>query len=67
VEIENTVIFANHVGLIGRYDHHYQQPGIPIRLAVARIRDKDYNWKGLDEKKSLKMMSVGYGSIILSG
>jgi len=66
-EIGNNVIFANHVGLIGRYDHHYQQPGIPIRLA-SQIRDKDYNWKGLDEKIIIEDdVWVGYGSIILSG
>ena len=66
-EIGNNVIFANHVGLIGRYDHHYQQPGVPIRLA-SQIRDKDYNWKGLHEKIIIEDdVWVGYGSIILSG
>ena len=46
--IGNNVIIANHVGIVGRYDHNYQQIGIPVRLA-SQIRDKNYSWKGLDE------------------
>jgi acetyltransferase-like isoleucine patch superfamily enzyme len=42
-EIGNDVMFANRVALIGRYDHHYQQVGVPTRLA-SRISDRDYNW-----------------------
>lgn len=67
VEIGNNVIFANHVGLVGRYDHHYQQIGVPTRLS-SQIRDKDYNWKGLNEKIIIEDdVWVGYGAIILSG
>lgn len=67
VEIGNNVIFANHVSLIGRYDHHYQQVGIPVRLASC-IRDKDYTWKGLDQKIIIEDdVWIGLGSIILSG
>ena len=40
--IGNDVILANNVALVGRYDHHYQQIGIPIRKA-SQIRDKDYD------------------------
>jgi len=66
-EIGNHVIFANRVALVGRYDHHYQQIGVPIRLA-SQIRDKDYNWKGLNDKIVIEDdVWVGYGSIILSG
>lgn len=66
-EIGNNVIFANSVGLVGRYDHHYQQIGIPTRLA-SQIRDNDYNWKGLYEKIIIEDdVWIGYGSIILSG
>ncbi len=66
-EIGNNVIFANHVGLVGRYDHHYQQIGIPIRLS-SQIRDNDYNWKGQNEKLIIEDdVWVGYGAIILSG
>lgn len=66
-EIGNNVIFANHVSLIGRYDHHYQQPGIPIRLA-SQIRDKDYSWKGLNQKIIVEDdVWIGLGVIVLSG
>ncbi len=66
-EIGHDVMFANRVALIGRYDHHYQQVGVPTRLA-SRISDKDYNWKGLDEKVVIgDDVWVGYGAIILSG
>ena len=66
-EIGNNVIIANNVGMVGKYDHHYQQIGTPIRLA-SKIRDKDYIWKGLDEKIIIEDdVWIGYGSIILSG
>ncbi len=66
-KIGNNVIFANHVSLIGRYDHHYQQIGVPIRLA-SQIRDADYNWKGLDQNIIIEDdVWIGLGSIILSG
>lgn len=65
--IGNNVIFANYVALIGRYDHHYLQIGIPTRLAT-QIRDKDYAWKGLDSKVVIEDdVWIGYGAIILSG
>jgi acetyltransferase-like isoleucine patch superfamily enzyme len=67
VEIGANVIFASHVALIGRYDHHYQQLGVPIRLA-AQIKDNDYNWKGLSQKIIIEDdVWVGHGSLILSG
>lgn len=66
-QIGDNVIFANHVSLIGRYDHHYQQIGIPTRLA-SQIRDADYNWKGLDQNIIIEDdVWIGLGSIILSG
>lgn len=66
-EIGNHVIMANHVSLIGKYDHHHQQIGTPIRLA-SQIRDKDYDWKGLDQKIKIEDdVWIGVGSIILSG
>ena len=65
--IGNNVIFANHVSLIGRYDHHFQQLGVPIRLA-KQIRDKDYNWKGLNQTTVIEDdVWIGLGSIVLSG
>lgn len=67
VIIGNNVIWANRVALVGRYDHHYQQPGVPIRLA-SQIRDRDYSWKGLDQITIIENdVWVGYGSTILSG
>jgi len=66
-EIGNNVLFANRVALIGRYDHNFTVPGVPIRLARS-IRDKEYNWKGLNERIVIfDDVWVGYGSIILSG
>lgn len=67
VEIGDNVIVANRVAFVGRYDHNYQQIGVPIRLA-SQIRDKDYNWKGLGEKVIVEDdVWIGYGSIIMSG
>lgn len=67
VEFGNNVMLANRVALIGRYDHNYMQIGVPMRLA-SKISDKNYNWKGLDEKIVIADdVWIGYGSIILSG
>lgn len=65
--IGNNVIIANRVSLAGKYDHHFQQIGVPTRLA-SQIRDKDYNWKGLNHKIIIEDdVWIGVGSIILSG
>lgn len=65
--IGHNVILANHVALIGKYDHHFQQIGVPIRLS-SKISDKKYNWKGIDSKIIIEDdVWIGYGSIILSG
>jgi chloramphenicol O-acetyltransferase type B len=65
--IGDNVMFANHVALVGRYDHHYQQIGVPMRFA-SHVRDSDYNWKGLNLKVTIQDdVWIGYGSIILSG
>jgi acetyltransferase-like isoleucine patch superfamily enzyme len=66
-EIGNNVMMANRVALVGRYDHNYMQVGVPTRLA-SRISDKDYNWKGLNEKVVISDdVWIGYGAIVLSG
>lgn len=66
-KIGNGVIFGNHVGVIGRYDHCYQEIGVPVRLATS-IRDSDYQWKGIDEMTVVgDDVWVGFGAIILSG
>jgi chloramphenicol O-acetyltransferase type B len=67
VVIGDNVIFGNRVALVGRYDHHYQQVGVPIRLA-SQIRDDDYDWLGLNSLTSIEDdVWVGYGAIIMSG
>lgn len=65
--IGDNVIFGDNVAIVGRYDHHYQQLGIPIRLA-SRIRDADYTWKGLSSKTIIEDdVWIGYGAIVMSG
>lgn len=65
--IGDNVIIANHVGIVGRYDHNYQQIGVPVRLA-SQIRDKDYSWKGNNEVTYIgDDVWIGYGAIIMSG
>ncbi|MEO9209929.1 MAG: DapH/DapD/GlmU-related protein [Ginsengibacter sp.] len=67
VEIGHDVIIGNHVGMVGRYDHHYQQIGTSTRLS-SQIRDSDYKWKGITEKIIIEDdVWIGFGSIILSG
>ena len=65
--IGNNVIVANHVGIVGRYDHNYQQIGVSVRNAEC-IRDKEYNWKGKDELTVIgDDVWIGFGAIIMSG
>lgn len=67
VIIGDNVMFGNRVALIGRYDHHYQQVGTPIRLAT-QIRDPEYNWKGLGMVTIIENdVWIGYGSTVLGG
>jgi len=67
VVIGDNVILGNRVALIGRYDHHYQQVGTPIRLAM-QIRDKTYNWKGLDYITTIENdVWIGYGTTVMGG
>jgi acetyltransferase-like isoleucine patch superfamily enzyme len=65
--IGNNVILANKVGIVGKFDHHYQQIGTPIRLASS-IRDLDYSWKGLNLTTRIgNDVWIGYGATILQG
>lgn len=65
--IGNDVLFANYVALVGRHDHNYSEIGTSMRQAAA-IRDKEYDWKGLNEKVVIEDdVWIGHGSIILSG
>ena len=65
--IGNNVILGNKVGIVGKFDHHFQQVGVPIRLA-SQIRDNDYSWKGLNLITKIgNDVWIGYGSIIMQG
>jgi acetyltransferase-like isoleucine patch superfamily enzyme len=67
VIIGDNVMFGNRVAIIGRYDHHYQQPGIPMRLA-AQIRDPAYDWKGLGMITIIENdVWIGYGATVMGG
>lgn len=67
VVIGDNVMFANRVAIIGRYDHHYQLPGFPTRLA-PQIRDADYNWKGIGLTTFIENdVWIGYGSTVMGG
>ena len=65
--IGNGVLFSNYVGIVGKYDHNYQQIGTDVRHSSA-IWHKDYNWKGENEMTIIgNDVWVGYGAIIMSG
>lgn len=65
--IGNGVIIANNVGIVGRYDHNYQQVGVPVRMAM-QIHDADYDWKGIGELTTIgNDVWIGYGAIVMSG
>jgi acetyltransferase-like isoleucine patch superfamily enzyme len=65
--IGDHVIFGNKVGIVGRYDHNYQQIGVPVRVASA-IRDEDYNWKGINLVTKIgNDVWVGYGATVIQG
>jgi acetyltransferase-like isoleucine patch superfamily enzyme len=65
--IGNGVMIANHVGIIGRYDHDFRTLGKPIRNSPW-IGDKDYTGPGEGLKAIIgNDVWIGYGAIILSG
>lgn len=67
IEIGDNVICGNNVAFVGKYDHNFKQIGVSVRLSL-QIRDKDYNWKGIDSKIIIEDdVWIGYGSIIMSG
>jgi Acetyltransferase (isoleucine patch superfamily) len=66
-EIGHYVIFGNRVAIVGRYDHHYQQVGTPIRSA-SMIRENDYAWKGCHLVTRIgNDVWIGYGATVLQG
>ncbi len=65
--IGDDVIIANKVGIVGRYDHHFQQIGTPVRRA-SQIRDPQYDWKGKGQITKIGSdVWIGYGAIIMGG
>ena len=65
--IGDYVIIANRVGIVGRYDHNFQQIGTPVRRASA-IRDADYNWKGINLVTEIgNDVWIGYNATIMQG
>lgn len=67
VMIGDNVMFGNRVAIIGRYDHHYQLPGVPMRLA-PQIRDPHYKWKGLGMVTTIENdVWIGYGATVMGG
>ena len=61
------VMFGNNVAVVGKYDHNFQEVGVPIRL-TSQIRDKNYNWKGNSQITIIgDDVWIGHGSIIMSG
>ncbi|MBR4713401.1 MAG: acyltransferase [Paludibacteraceae bacterium] len=65
--IGNGVIIANHVGIVGKYDHNYQEIGSLIRNSTC-IRDKKYDWKGLNSITEIgDDVWIGYGSVVMGG
>ena len=66
-EIGDNVIFGSFVSLVGKYDHNYQQVGVATRNA-SQIRDKNYNWKGINSKIIIEDdVWIGHKSLILGG
>lgn len=67
VNIGSNVIIANHVGLIGRYDHDYSKIGVNIKDSPW-IGCSQYNFKGKDLKITIEDdVWIGFGVIVLSG
>jgi chloramphenicol O-acetyltransferase type B len=65
--IGDFVIIGNRVGIVGRYDHHFQQVGTPVRRAIS-IRDTNYDWKGKNLITEIgNDVWIGYGSTIMQG
>jgi acetyltransferase-like isoleucine patch superfamily enzyme len=65
--IGDDVMFGNFVCLVGKYDHNYEEVGVPIK-ETASIRSPQYRWKGRGlEIRIGDDVWIGLGSIVLSG
>lgn len=66
-QIGSNVLFANQVGLIGRWDHDYSIVGCAVRQAPW-IGDPEYKGEGKGKQIIVENdVWIGYGAIILSG
>lgn len=64
-KIGNYVLIANHVGLVGRFDHNYKSIGVPMRYSPW-IGDNTENLS--DEGIVIEDdVWIGFGAIVLSG
>lgn len=61
------VLMANRVALVGRRDHDYKTPGVPVRFGhwIGSIRTPSPF--RLDEVRVDDDVWIGYGAIVLSG
>jgi len=60
-------LIANRVGVVGRYDHDYQQLGVPVRFA-RWIGQKDFPQETRRQAAVIESdVWIGYGAIILTG
>ena len=67
IVIQDNVLIANNVGLIGKYDHDYSQIGRTIKHSDW-IGDSNYQFKGKNQKIIIESdVWIGFGAIILSG
>jgi chloramphenicol O-acetyltransferase type B len=65
--IGDYVMFGNFVCLVGKYDHNYEEVGVPTRESTS-IRSPQYDWKGRGlETRIGDDVWIGLGSIVLSG
>jgi acetyltransferase-like isoleucine patch superfamily enzyme len=65
--IGDYVILGNFVCLVGKYDHNYEEVGVPTSESVG-IRSTAYQWKGRGlETRIGDDVWIGLGSIVLSG
>ena len=65
--IGDHVMIANHVGIIGRYDHDFRAIGVPIRNAPW-VGAPDYDGPGRDLRAVIEEdVWIGFGAIVLSG
>jgi chloramphenicol O-acetyltransferase type B len=65
--IGDNVLFGNKVAVVGKYDHNYQEIGVPVRLSSS-IRDCNYSWKGLNLTTHIgNDVWIGYGVTIMQG